>query len=182
MEARYSSPAAAPGRAAETANSQTALLRAHGMHVYASSAALKIELDVLRGSEEGGAPQYTLQIEAARSSNGRYQWQQKVPFQLTARELPVLASFLLGFAGSSLAFRNHGPNTDKSLEIEDQGAKLYVKLGYASRAPIPVPVDAADVFAWGELCLVALRLNRPLLDGQATLALLRRLGKMIGSR
>jgi hypothetical protein len=170
-------------KAADTRNSQTtALLRAHGMHVYAKSAALKIELDTLHTAYADATPRYTLQIEATRWHDGRFAWERKIPFQLTARELPVLASFLLGFAGSTLVFSNHGPNTDKRLEIEDQGGKLYVKLAYAGRSPIPVPVEAPDVFAWGELCLVALRLNRSMLDGEATVALLRRLGKMIGSR
>lgn len=182
--AAESAPPATANKLSQSRSSTTksaasvTLLRAHGIHAYSKGAALKIELDTLRAEEKGEAVQYTIQIEAARANAGRYDWERKVPFQLTRRELPLLATFLLGFGPETLVFNNHGPNTDKRLEVLDQGGKVFVKLGYAGRAAIPVPVEAADVFAWGELCMVALRLNRPLVDAGALLALLRRIGKM----
>lgn len=154
------------------------VLRRHGMHVYASSAALKIELATLRAGETSGTLQYTVQVDAARAKGNGYDWRSKVPFQFTRRELPLLAAFLLGMSGKKMALANHGPNTDKHFEVEDQGSHLFVKVRLTGKAPIALPVQAADVFGWGELCLVALQLNRPALDTAGHLALLRRISRM----
>lgn len=159
-----------------------ATLRQHGMHVYAKSAALKIELATLRAGEATGNVVYTVQIDAARARGEGYDWQAKVPFQFTRRELPLLTAFLLGMSGQKLTLSNHGPNTDKHLEVEDQGANLFVKVRITGRAPVALPVMAPDVFAWGELCLVALHLNRPTLGTDAHLALLRRMSRMEAPR
>jgi hypothetical protein len=163
-----------------------AMLRQHGLHVYATSAALKIELDTLRTGEAAGALQYTVQIDAAARpkahasafSAHKYDWSAKVPFQFTRRELPILAAYLLGLSGKKLTLTNHGPNADKCFEAEDQGSRLFVKVWHTGRAPIVLPVGAADVFAWGELCLVAMHLNRPSVSAEGHLALLRRIGRM----
>lgn len=154
------------------------MLRQHGMHVYASSAALKIELATLRAGEASGALQYTVQIDAARAKGHGYDWHGKVPFQFTRRELPLLAAFLLGMSGKKLTLSNHGPNTDKHVEVEDQGSHLFVKVRLNGKGPIALPVLPADVFGWGELCLVALQLNRPSLGTDGHLALLRRISRM----
>lgn len=154
------------------------VLRQHGMHVYATSAALKIELGTLREGHADGSSQYTVQLDAARArAGGGYDWTAKIPFQFTRRELPLLAAALLGFRTEPLKIGNHGPNADKHFELVDQKAHLYVKVR-AGGAPIGVPVGPADVFAWGELCLVALQLNRPAVGTEGHLALLRRIGKM----
>lgn len=157
-------------------------LRQHGMHVYAKSAALKIELGTLRIADACGAVQYTIQLDAARAKPHGYDWHGKVPFQFTSRELPLLAAYLLGMSGSKLVFSNHGPNTDKHFEAEDQGASLFVKVRLSGGPAIALPVPTADVFAWGELCLVALQLNRPAIGTDAHLALLRRAGRMEAAR
>lgn len=159
-----------------------ATLRQHGMHVYASSAALKIELATLRAGEASGALQYTVQIDGAKAKGNGYDWIRKVPFQFTRRELPVLAAFLLGMGGKKLAFANHGPNTDKHLEIEDQGAHLFVKMRVSGGPVVALPVPPADVFGWGELCLVGLQMNRPAIGTDGHLALLRRIGRMGDAR
>lgn len=160
------------------------MLRRHGMHVYSTSAALKIELATLRTGEASGAFEYTVQLDAAKAkTNGQgYDWQGKVPFQFTRRELPMLAAFLLGMGGKKLAVANHGPNTDKHFEVEDQGKHLYVKVRVSGRGPIVLPVQSADVFGWGELCLVALHLNRPSIGTDGHLALLRRIGRLEAPR
>lgn len=154
------------------------LLRQHGLHVYATKAALKIELSTLRAGEASGSLQYTVQIDAARAKANGYDWRGKMPFQFTKRELPLLAAFLLGMGGKKLTLANHGPNTGKHFEVEDQGAHLFVKVRVAGGPTIAVPVSPADVFGWGEICLVALQLNRPALGTDGHLALLRRVGRM----
>jgi len=159
---------------------RTEFLRAHGVHIYGQAAALKIELDTLRTSDGQDEFQYTLAIEGAtkRKGGGGYDWAGKVPFQLTRRELPLMAAFLLGFSTETLEFKNHGPATNKFLTVEEQRGKLFVKLGQTGRAPVPVPIEPADVHAWGELCIVALQLNRPTVGVEGQLALLRRVGRM----
>jgi hypothetical protein len=171
-----------PARVASAAPAEphTEFLRSHGVHIYGQSAALKIELDTLRTSDEqAGGFQYTVLIEGANNrKGGGYNWTTKVPFQLTRRELPLVAAFLLGFTTEKLEFNNHGPQANKFLTLEDQGGKILVRVGQAGRAPVPVPVEPADVFSWGELCIVALQLNRPTVGAEGQLALLRRVGRM----
>lgn len=157
-------------------------LRQHGMHVYAKSAALKVELGTVRATDPCGEVQYTVQLDAARAKGSGYDWNGKVPFQFTLRELPLLTAYLLGMAGSKLAFANHGPNCDKHFEAEDQGERLFVKVRLSGGPPVALPVPAEEVFGWGELCLIALRLNRPTIGTDGHLALLRRLGRMDASR
>lgn len=157
-------------------------LRKHGMHVYATSAALKVELGTLRADEASGMVQYTVQIEAAKAKEGGYDWQGKVPFQFTRRELPLLAATLLGVGRKKLTLGSHGPYADKHFELEDQGTHLYVKVRITGCPVISLPVGPADVFGWGEICLVAMQLNRPILGIEGHLALLRRIGRMEAPR
>lgn len=154
------------------------LLRSHGTHVYASTAAIKLELAQPRASETGGEAQYTVQVEGARKQGGGFDWDRKIAFQLTRRELPVLAAFLLGFAGKRVEFRNHGDARDKVLTLEDQGHKIFLRLVQASQHAIALPVEPEDLYYCGEICMVALQLNRPLLGPEDRLALLRRVGAM----
>lgn len=173
-------PQAHAAAAAPAPQPHTEFLRAHGVHIYGQAAALKIELDTLRASDRQDEFQYTVSIEGAtkRKGGGGYDWAGKVPFQLTRRELPLMAAFLLGFSTETLEFKNHGPATNKFLTVAEQRGNLFVRLGQTGRAPVPVPVEPADVYAWGELCIVALQLNRPTVGVEAQLALLRRVGRM----
>jgi hypothetical protein len=154
------------------------LLRSHGTHVYASTAAIKLELAQPRTSDAGGEAQYTLQVEGTRKQGGGYDWRRKIVFQLTRRELPVLAAFLLGFGGKKVEFRNHGEDQDKALTLEDQGHKVFLRLMQASQPVIALPVEPEDLYYCSEICMVALQLNRPLLGPEDRLALLRRVGAM----
>lgn len=155
----------------------TEFLRSNGVHIYGSSAALKIELDALDGGPQRQAS-YTVQIEGARKEAGRgYGWHRKIQFQLTRRELPLMAAFLAGYGGRSIEFTNHGPANDKALSVMDQGRRLYVRLRQQG-VTIPVPVEPPDVYAWGEICMLALQMNRPCLSAEGQLAMLRRIGRM----
>mgnify|MGYP003576071492 CR=1 FL=1 len=154
------------------------LLRAHGTHVYASSAAIKLELAQPRASEAGGEAQYTVQVEGTRKQGASFDWGRKIAFQLTRRELPLLTAFLLGFAGKKVEFRNHGDDRDKALTLEDQDQKVFLRLVQRDQPPIALPVEPEDLYYCGEICMVALQLNRPLLGPEDRLALLRRVGAM----
>jgi len=158
---------------------QLAWLRSHGVHVWATSAALKFELSPLRKAQEDeDAPlQYSVQLEGAKKRDGRADWEHKIIFQLTVRELPLVAAFLLGYAGEQIALHNHGPNADKSLTLQDQKGKIFCRLLEAG-AVVPVPIDAMDVYRCAEIALAALHLNRPSCPPEMQLAMLRRVGTM----
>ena len=175
--AAHKSRAAAPAPSPRT-DPHTDFLRSNGVHVYGATAALKIELDAFGGGAQDRQAGYTVQIEGARKEPGSgYAWQRKIQFQLTRRELPLMAAFLVGYGGPSIEFANHGPAHDKSLSVMDQGRRLYVRLRQPG-CTIPVPIEPPDVYAWGEICMLALQLNRPSLGTEAQLVMLRRIGRM----
>ena len=175
--ATHESRATAPARAQVT-DPHTDFLRSNGVHVYGATAALKIELDTLGGGAQDRQAGYTVQIEGARKEPGSgYAWHRKIQFQLTKRELPPMAAFLLGYGGPSIEFANHGPAHDKALSVMDQGRRLYLRLRQQGTT-IPVPIEPPDVYAWGEICMLALQLNRPSLGTEGQLAMLRRIGRM----
>ena len=139
---------------------------------------MKVELDLLR-APDGEAAKYTVQIELAPSSAPRvYDWHQKVAFQFTRRELPLLAAMLMGFAGDALVLTNHGPDHDKKLEIHQQGNKLFVKIRQGGTA-YSMPVEASDVFAWTAIAMTALKKNNDALDSGVFLEMLKRTGEML---
>ncbi len=154
-----------------------AWMRSHGLHIYGSKSALKAELDTPRQS---GAwlGQYTVSFDMAPSTSAnRYDWDVKLSFQLTKRELPLLAAFLLGFAGTELSFPNHGPDRNKTLELKDQCTHFFIKIrqGHAAYA---MPVSAPDHFGLTSLVMTAMRLNAPDLDGMTQIAMLKQVGRM----
>lgn len=154
------------------------LLRRHSEHMYSAKAAMKVELDVLRRAGEDGSPVYTVLVEMAPViARGSYDWKRKLPFQMTKREIPLLAATLLGYTVAPLRLGNHGPAADKFFDISNQGKVMYAKMRQGARQ-LSMPVPGPDVHAWAQICLVALQLNAPELDASAHLALLQRAGRM----
>lgn len=156
---------------------ERAALRDQGMHIYAGKAAMKVELDVLRAAE-GEPSRLTVQIELAPAVAPRsFDWEQKIPFQFTRRELPLLGSMLMGYAGESLVLTNHGPDHDKRLELHQQGNALYVKLRQGTKT-LAMPVDASDLFGWVAITITALKNHHQGLDSGALIEILKRTGAM----
>jgi len=148
-------------------------------HIYASKAALTIELDTLRQLPGEDDAARTVLIEAAVATSGSgFDWERKIPFQLMRRELPIVACSLLGLLDRPLAIENHGPERNKSLRIEQQGSKLFVKVSQGSRS-IALPVDCSDAYAWNAIVLQALQLNAPSLSGSLQLQLIHRVAEMM---
>ncbi len=148
-----------------------------GVHVYGQKAALKIELEQRR-ADQPDAGQFTVQLEFAESKGQRtFDWTNKISFQLTRRELPLLGAMLMGYAGNELNLTNHGPEQDKRLELRQQGPRLFVKLRKGARA-IAIPVEPADVYEWSVIVLTALKKNRDDLDTASILEILKRTGAM----
>lgn len=148
-------------------------------HIYASKAALTIELDTLRQQPGEEDVVRTVLIEAAVATAGRgYDWERKIPFQLMRRELPMVAGALLGLLDRPLAIENHGPERNKSIWIEQQGSTYFVKISQGART-IALPVDCSDAYAWNAIVLQALQHNAPSLSGSLQLRLIHRVAEMM---
>jgi len=156
---------------------QRAKLREQGMHIYAGKAAMKVELDVLRGGD-GESSRLTVQIELAPAKGPRaYDWARKIPFQFTRKELPLLGAMLMGYAGDILVLTNHGPEHDKRLELRQQAGSIFVKLRQGTKT-LAMPVEAADLFGWVALTITALKNHHEALDSGALFEMLKRTGAM----
>lgn len=165
------------------AKTDTPWYRGEGFHAYSTGCAMKVELDAL-SAEEGDRERYTVQIEMANAAQAEprgYDWHNKIAFQFTRRELPLLAAFLLGYGEATLRFSNHGPDRNKAIEIKSQGQGLYVRLGQAGQW-MSMPLTPCDVYEWGVLAMRALQINSAGLDTPALLQLLRRVGGMESAR
>jgi len=170
-------PASKRQAATAAESAERAALREQGMHIYAGKAAMKIELDMLRAAE-GDPSRLTVQIELAPAVAPRsFDWEQKIPFQFTRRELPLLGAMLMGYAGGSLVLTNHGPDHDKRLELHQQGNVLYVKLRQGIKT-LAMPVEAADLFGWVAITITALKNHHQALDSGALFEILKRTGAM----
>lgn len=108
------------------------------MHVYGGRGAMSFEATTTRKED----PSVT--IDGAKATGPKnYLWGEKVSFQFTVKELPVLASVLLGIR-KSCKFNLHGPNSDKYFELEFQGDKYYAKVGESKaqkHVAIPLPLE-----------------------------------------
>jgi len=142
---------------------------------------MKVELDILK-TEPGEPIRYTIQIDvAAAKSANVYDWERKISFQFTRRELPLLAATLMGYTTKPLKLSNHGPDRDKSLDIEDHHSdRLFIRLRQSGHR-IAMPVFAEDLHAWLTVVMQALKHNNPELDGTLLLAMLKRTAAIYNS-
>jgi hypothetical protein len=147
-------------------------------HMYSQKAALTVELDELRKGNADLSVAHTVILEGAMALAPRqYDWANKIAFQFTRNELPLLACALLGMLEGKLEFGNHGSAADKFLTIEDQGDRLYVSLKQGARM-VPVPVGGPDVYAWLDLVMRALSANSPAMTDAIQHAALSRIANL----
>lgn len=145
-------------------------------HIYGQTAALTVEITELR-RHELGSDSHTLTLEMAEKADlETNDWPNKISFQLTQREVPLLASVLMGFS-PRIELTNHGPAANKSLLVEDQGHRLFVQISKPSRI-LRLAVSPGDVHYFAGLALEVMQMRHPGLDGQMQIALLRRVGDM----
>ncbi len=152
------------------------------VHAYSSSGAICLELVEVHGEQVDARmePYWTLQIEMAKALTQRkFDWERKIIFRLTKRELPLFAAVLFGNL-SSLQFANHGPGGDKRLTVKDQGAHLYFDMRQGKKG-ISMPIGGDEIFHLGSIAMKALGRNAPHLDAQTVSALVVRAGKMYGA-
>lgn len=156
---------------------QRTWMREHGLHAYGGKAALKAELDCPK-DRRFFLGKYTIGLEVAPSTAPRqYDWDRKLAFQLTRRELPIMAAFLLGFAGPDLAFGCHGADRDKTLELQDQGSHIFLKIRQGKQA-LALPISPMDHYGLSALFMMAIGLNAPGIDSGVQLMMLKRAGGM----
>lgn len=149
-------------------------------HVYGAKAALCIEPALIEdiGLDQRTPAFHTLSIEMAPSSGDRhYNWDNKIVFRLTKREMPLFVSVMMGWISIPVRMANHGNDRDKTLEITDQGGGIFVKLRQARRV-LAIPMPAEEVFAVCTLALTTLARNTPLLDTQTLVLVTRRAAAM----
>lgn len=164
-------------RRAPTQVEQKKFERSH--HVYASAGAACFEPVEIPSDNSEHDVTHSIQIEMAKAiSLRRYDWDHKIIFRLTLRELPVFAAVLLGYA-DFLRCGNHGPSKDKFLEVREQAEQgtVFIKLKQGKRL-VAVPISAEEVFAIGAMVLKVLQRNAPHLDSQTILRLVQRSGHM----
>ena len=143
------------------------------LHVYSSGAALCVELDDLRTEGPLGALK-SLTLEFAKASSGgngakEYDWERKIAFQLTRKELPIFLAVLMGWS-SSWEAKGHGVEHDKSLSVRAQESGLLFTLRRGGTVVL-VPAPGAELYGLVALALKALLLNDPHLSSQCVLAM-----------
>lgn len=137
------------------------------VHVYGGKAALCFSADETKHGVQ------TISIDAAPCVGERtYNWDNKVTIQLTAAELPHVASVILGLA-PGCEYSNHGPDHKKGFKMENQPGKVFVQV----RGPgvsHAVPITLADIWRVGNLFARQLRKGNPhLSSGSDVLNMLR---------
>lgn len=142
------------------------------VHVYGMRAALTFEEDVLRARTDRHI--HSILVEGAKALEPRtYDWDGKVMFQLTRKELPRLVGVLMGWSAEWKA-SGHGTGHDKYLVARSQKEGVQIVLGQPPEGPLSVRVGPEDMFAVVSLCLKVLGKNEPHLSSDAMLALCKR--------
>lgn len=136
------------------------------VHAYGAKAALAWELDETRGGQK------TVSIEAAAAVGPQqYAWDDKIIFQLTVRQLPLVLATVMRWRQLT-EFKRHGDHMDKELLLRVDGHKVVVFLAQAKQARA-VAIDALDLLAVASLCMKALHANHPHLSQDALLTMVR---------
>lgn len=105
------------------------------VHCYGGRAAITVEATVLKNDGE------TVNIDVApKNGNRDTEWGRKITLQLSADELPILASVCLGYLPKC-----HFKRSDKGIEVERQKDKLFIRAtaGQGNCFSLPVPIGHA---------------------------------------
>jgi|LNFM01.1.fsa_nt_gb hypothetical protein len=138
------------------------------VHAYGAKAALAWDLDETRGGHK------TVSIEAAAAIGPQqYAWDDKIIFQLTVRQLPLVLATLMRWRQLT-EFKRHGDHMDKELLLRVDGHKVVVFLAQAQQARA-VAIDALDLLSVASLCMKALHANHPHLSQDALLTMVKAL-------
>ncbi|MDO8280958.1 MAG: hypothetical protein Q7T63_22925 [Burkholderiaceae bacterium] len=146
--------------------------------VYGSKAAATFEPTVIPAVDAARElPFHTLMVEMAPAeTRSRYDWERKIIFRLTSRELPLVVAWLFGWCGN-LEFGGHGEANDKALILEDQKSHLFMKMKQGRRL-LALQIGGEEVPALAALALKAMHLNAPWMDTQTQLQVAKRAGSL----
>lgn len=116
---------------------------------------------------------HTIQFESAPKNHTSptdrtFNWSQKIAFQITDSELPMLIAVLFGFL-PAIRFDLHGPEKNKWLEIVNQGNRMFFRAGMKG-SPHVAPVSLIEASMFGLLALNQYTANFPLLNSDSVLA------------
>lgn len=144
-------------------------------HLYGGKAAFCFTKDV---TQSGAYP--TVSIDAARNAPGqhtpgqqRVDWKNKVVFQLTVGELPLVFGVFFGFL-EEIYLPGHGKTKNKALTIKDQGGNYFLSMNVTGEGSIAVPASSKDTFRVMGMLLEQMKLNFPGLDTRDVLAIVKR--------
>jgi len=150
-------------------------------YAFGSKSALMFELDTVQGQEDDRR-RHTLRVEAAKKlpgTDGKVDWDNKIIFQFTRKELALVAGGLLGLL-PNLKFEGHGKDNDKWCEMQVQPGKLFVKVAQGARV-IAVPIEGSDLYEIAVLGQRALVLNDPDLPASTLLETLKMTSALIAT-
>lgn len=139
---------------------------------YGGKAAFQIEQSITKDGR------HTIMVESAPKINTndpndkRYEWTNKLSFQLSQEELPFMIGVLLGII-PSVRFDMHGSDNSKFLEIINQGNKFFFKNGAAEHGLKVAPISIVEGFQFGLLGLNQYTKNYPDLSSDAILTTIR---------
>lgn len=125
-------------------------------------------------TQTGGYP--TVSIDAARAVPGAersYDWKNKVIFQLTVGELPLVYGVFSG-AFPELSLVGHGKANNKSLTIKDQEGKYFLSMQFGREPSIAIPATAKDTFRVMIMLLEQMKANAEGLDTRDVLHIAHR--------
>lgn len=117
------------------------------VHCYGSSAAITVEAVYNSNSSTN-----TVNIDIAKVSNRKAQWQYKTTLQAMSKELPLVCAVFLGFL-PLVRIEREG----KWLVIERQQNQIFIKGGSSSVCALPI--SPGDSFLISDLLLSQLKKN-----------------------
>lgn len=118
----------------------------------------------------------TISIDAARcipNKEKSYDWKNKIAFQLTVGELPLVFGVFYGFL-NEVKLIGHGKANNKSFSIVNQDKNYYLTMQMGKESSVAIPAIAKDTFKIMGFMLEQMKANFPSLDGREVIAMARR--------
>lgn len=148
--------------------------RANQIKVYGSTAALTFDATLTAKDQ---CPTVTVESACARSDgSGSYDWDNKIAFQFSKGELPMVAAVLLGYL-PHCEFRFHGPARNKScaLSLDPSQTRYVLTMAGDGKVQRRVPIGPEDAFYVAGLFIGQLRKISPWLSAEDINLLLRQI-------
>lgn len=139
-------------------------------HLYGGRGAFCFTKDT---TQTGSYP--TITIDAAKAVPGaerKYDWKNKIVFQLTVGELPLVYGVFLGLL-SELRLVGHGKANNKSLSIEVQEKNYYLTLNMG-RESVAIPAYSKDSYRIMTMLYEQMKANSPTVDASVHMAIIKR--------